>query len=76
MTATCTGILIYLFSCLETLHLCNLLSEATPDPLETAEPTYFGERSLPELSLSRVTPEEIHRMFEHHRNPDLPTDFD
>ena len=56
--------------------LCNLLSEATPDPLETAEPTYFSERNLPDLSVNRVTAEEIHRMFEHHRNPDLPTDFD
>ena len=65
-----------LFHAWKLFILCNLLSEATPDPLETAEPTYFGERSLPELSLSRVTPEEIHRMFEHHRNPDLPTDFD
>lgn len=56
--------------------LCDLLSEATPDPLETAEPSWFGERSLPELSVNRVTAEEIRRMFEHHRNPDLPTDFD
>jgi ADP-ribose pyrophosphatase YjhB (NUDIX family) len=56
--------------------LCELLSEATPDPLETAEPSWFGERSLPELSINRVTAEEIHRMFEHHRNPDLPTEFD
>ncbi len=56
--------------------LCDLLSEATPDPLETAEPTYFSERNLPELSVDRVTAGEIQRMFEHHRNPQLPTDFD
>lgn len=56
--------------------LCDLLSEATPDPLETAEPSWFGEPSLPELSINRITAEEIHRMFEHHHNPDLPTDFD
>ncbi len=65
-----------LFHAWKLFFLCNLIAEATPDPLETEEPTYFGERTLPELSLSRVTPEEIKRMFEHHRNPDLPTDFD
>ena len=27
-------------------------------------------------SLERVTPREIHRLFEHHRHPDLPTDLD
>ena len=56
--------------------LCRLIAEATPDPLETAEPTYFGEHNLPQLSIDRVTQEEIQRMFEYHRNPDLPTDFD
>jgi len=66
----------YPFHTWKIFMLCDLLSEATPDPLETAEPSWFGERSLPELSTNRVTAEEIHRMFEHHRHPDLPTDFD
>lgn len=66
----------YPFHTWKIFMLCDLLSEATPDPLETAEPSWFGERSLPELSINRVTAEEIQRMFEHHRHPDLPTDFD
>ncbi len=66
----------YPFHTWKIFMLCDLLSEATPDPLETAEPSWFGERSLPELSTNRVTAEEIQRMFEHHRHPDLPTDFD
>jgi ADP-ribose pyrophosphatase YjhB (NUDIX family) len=37
---------------------------------------FFAETDLPDLSLTRVTTWQIHRMFEHHRNPDLPTDFD
>ncbi len=44
--------------------------------METSDPTWFGEDSIPPLSLARVTPEEIMRMFEHLRQPDLPTDFD
>ncbi len=44
---------------------------------ETDAVAFFREDELPEqLSLTRVTPWQIHRMFEHHRNPGLPTDFD
>ena len=56
--------------------LCELIAEATPDPIETAEPTYFFENNLPELSLSRVTTEEIHLMFSHLNDLQRPTDFD
>lgn len=64
------------FNAYKLFFLCDLLAEATPDPIETAEPTYFAENALPELSLARVTAAELKRMFEHHRHPDLPTDFD
>ena len=37
---------------------------------------FFGENELPDLSLSRVTPTQVRRFFEHHRRPDLPADFD
>jgi ADP-ribose pyrophosphatase YjhB (NUDIX family) len=44
---------------------------------ETGEATFFRENDIPaDLSLGRVTPEEIKRFFEHLRQPDLPTDFD
>lgn len=66
----------YPFHAWKLFFLCRLIADATPDPLETADPTYFSERNLPQLSIDRVTEEEIHRMFEHLRNPDLPTDFD
>jgi ADP-ribose pyrophosphatase YjhB (NUDIX family) len=66
----------YPFHTYKLFFLCDIIADATPDPLETAEPTYFSEHKIPELSLARVTPEEIARMFEHHRNTDLPTDFD
>jgi hypothetical protein len=56
--------------------LCDLIAEATPDPLETEDPTFFDADHLPKLSLARVTQEEIQRMFVHLNNPDLPTEFD
>jgi ADP-ribose pyrophosphatase YjhB (NUDIX family) len=48
---------------------------ATPSP-ETSAVAFFGEDELPELSLSRVTPAEIRRAFEHSRNPGWPADVD
>lgn len=66
----------YPFHAYQLYFLCDLIAEATPDPVETSEPTYFAENMIPNLSLARVTPEEIKRIFIHHRQPDLPTDFD
>ena len=66
----------YYFHIYKLFFLCELIGEAIADPLETADPTYFAQDDLPELSVGRVTVEEIKRFFEHHRNPDLPTDFD
>jgi hypothetical protein len=37
---------------------------------------FFGEKQLPELSISRVTRAQISRFFEQHRDPDRPADFD
>jgi len=55
---------------------CTLVSgNATPSS-ETDAIGFFGEHEIPPLSLTRVTPAQIHRMFKHHRNPNLPTDFD
>jgi ADP-ribose pyrophosphatase YjhB (NUDIX family) len=43
---------------------------------ETSEARFFAEDELPELSVPRVTREQLARLFEHARNPDLPADFD
>ena len=56
--------------------ICDLIAEATPDPEETADPTFFTADGLPELSRARVTEEELARMFAHLDDPDLPTEFD
>jgi ADP-ribose pyrophosphatase YjhB (NUDIX family) len=66
----------YPFHSYKLFIICDLIAEATPDPLETADPTFFAQNQIPELSLPRVTPEEIAAMYEHFTDPDRPTDFD
>ncbi len=56
--------------------LCQIDGGGPQSGMETDEVGFFDEDALPDLSRTRVTPEEIHRLFEHHRNPDWPTEFD
>lgn len=59
------------------LFLLCAVTEGTSQPgAETDAVGFFGEREIPDLSLTRVTPAQVRRMFDHHRQPDLPTDFD
>ncbi len=55
---------------------CELLGGEPASSAETEGVGFFPEDALPELSIGRVTPAQIHRLFEHHRHPDWPTDFD
>jgi ADP-ribose pyrophosphatase YjhB (NUDIX family) len=56
--------------------ICELEGGEPAPSLETLDVGWFDEDRLPPLSPGRVTEAEIRRMFEHHRRPDLPTDFD
>jgi ADP-ribose pyrophosphatase YjhB (NUDIX family) len=56
--------------------LCEVLDEEPSQDLDSDGAAFFAEDELPELSLSRATPEQVQRFFEHHRDPHLPTDFD
>ncbi|MGC9349667.1 MAG: NUDIX hydrolase [Anaerolineae bacterium] len=56
--------------------LCELVGGEPASSIETADAAFFAENEIPELSLGRVTPVEIRRLFEHHRHPSWPTDFD
>ena len=58
------------------VFLCEILDENPAPAVEMDGVGFFGEDELPELSISRVTPAQIRRFFEHHRRPDLPADFD
>jgi ADP-ribose pyrophosphatase YjhB (NUDIX family) len=55
---------------------CDLLGGAPAPSVETAAVGFYREDALPPLSTGRVTEPQIRRMFEHSRNPSLPTDFD
>jgi ADP-ribose pyrophosphatase YjhB (NUDIX family) len=56
--------------------LCELIGGEAAASQETEEAGFFPENGLPDLSMSRVTAGQIARLFEHHRRPDMPTDFD
>jgi ADP-ribose pyrophosphatase YjhB (NUDIX family) len=56
---------------------CELLGGAATASAETRGATFFRRDAVPSaLSLGRVTPTQIARMFEHLSRPELPTDFD
>ena len=56
--------------------LCELIGGKAENSIETSDASFFAEDNIPPLSLGRTTPEELTRFYQHHRNPDLPTDFD
>jgi ADP-ribose pyrophosphatase YjhB (NUDIX family) len=56
--------------------LCTIIGGTETISLETDSVGFFGEQEIPELSVTRVTPAQVGRMFQHYRKPDLPTDFD
>jgi ADP-ribose pyrophosphatase YjhB (NUDIX family) len=65
------------FSCCKLFFTCDVVAGVATTGLETSEVAWFAENQLPEnLSLGRVLPGQIRRMFEHARSPTLSTDFD
>jgi len=56
--------------------LCELTGGEARPSIETSEIGFFAEDELPELSPGRNQPHQIRRMFEHYRQPNLPTEFD
>ena len=65
------------FSCCRLFFICDIVGGAAATSLETSGVGWFAEHELPDdLSLGRVLPQQLRRMFEHARNPALPTDFD
>jgi ADP-ribose pyrophosphatase YjhB (NUDIX family) len=55
---------------------CELEGGQAAASSETDAVGFFGESEIPELSRTRVTPAQIRRVYEHHRHPEWPTDFD
>lgn len=65
------------FSCCKLFYVCEIVGGTAATGLETSEIGWFAEGELPDdLSLGRVLPHQLHRMFAHAHNAALPTDFD
>ncbi len=64
------------FHAYKLFFLCELIGGAPAHSKETDGVGWFAENDLPPLSLSRVTPAQIRRFFEHYRHPHWPADFD
>jgi ADP-ribose pyrophosphatase YjhB (NUDIX family) len=56
--------------------LCELTGGAAHTSSETDAVDFFPLRALPPLSLGRVLPGQIARLYQHQLDPGLPTDFD
>ena len=65
------------YSVVRLFFVCALEGGEATTSLETSAIGWFPEEALPaDLSLGRVLPEQVARMFAHWRDPALPTDFD
>jgi ADP-ribose pyrophosphatase YjhB (NUDIX family) len=56
--------------------LCELTGGTAASSVETEDVGFFREDALPPLSLNRVLPGQIARMFAHYRHPEWPADLD
>jgi hypothetical protein len=56
--------------------LCRIIGGLETVSSEKDSVGLFVEKEIPDLSVTLVTPPQIHRMFEHHRFPDLLADFE
>ena len=65
------------FSCCKMFYVCELVGGSAATSMETSEVGWFAEDAVPQdLSLGRVLPHQIRRMFDHLRDAALPTDFE
>jgi ADP-ribose pyrophosphatase YjhB (NUDIX family) len=64
------------FAVYKVFFLCDLVGGTASGGLETSEAGFFGRDELPPLSISRVTDDEIARVFAHKLDPNLPAEFD
>ena len=65
------------FSAAKVFYVCDVVGGAARASLETSEVAFFAQAALPaDLSLGRVLPGQLARMFAHYHEPGLPTEFD
>jgi ADP-ribose pyrophosphatase YjhB (NUDIX family) len=66
----------YLFHAWKLFFVCEITGGAARPSYETTAVEFFPLDSLPELSTGRSTDDQIRRMYQHHLDPHLPTEFD
>jgi len=65
------------YSIYKLFFICELIGGAARSSIETSEVGFFAPGGLPaQLSQGRANAQQIARMFEHRRDPTLPTEFD
>lgn len=65
------------YSIVKHFFLCELTGGAAQTSLETSEVAFFAEDEIPaDLSLGRILPRQISRMFAHWHDRSLPTEWD
>jgi ADP-ribose pyrophosphatase YjhB (NUDIX family) len=67
---------LHLDSIYKMFFICELLGGSAGASIETSEAAFFALDALPTLSVGRTTAQQIVRMAEHARRPELPADFD
>ena len=65
-----------LYHAYKAFFLCDLIGGSAAASDETSEVGFFSRDRLPDLSIDRITPRQIDRLFAHHANPALPTEYD
>jgi len=56
--------------------ICEITAGEATTSYETEQVEFFDENDLPKLSITKTLPEQIAKMFEYHRRPELPVYFD
>lgn len=65
------------WSCYKLFFLCEVTGGAARTSIETTEVAWFAADEIPaDISLGRVLPKQIARLFVHAADAALPTDFD
>ena len=64
------------YSIYKLFFICELTGGSARPSLETSAVEFFARDQLPQLSLGRVNPRQIERMYEHRQHPELMTEFD
>jgi len=56
--------------------ICEITGGQATTSYETEEVAFFCEDDLPQLSITKILPEQIAKMFDYYRQPELPVYFD